>query len=406
MSAVVVFDNVCKRYRVGASSSLRSALASFPRALLNGHRLQDGEQELWALRDAGFELHPGEIVGVIGPNGAGKTTMLKLISRITFPTSGTVTVNGRVSSLIELGAGFHPDLTGRENVYLNGSILGMRKKEIDHLFDDIIGFAALERFVEMPVKRYSSGMYARLGFAVAAHVNPDVLLVDEVLSVGDASFQRRCHEKISDLVQHEGRTVLIVSHGLTGIRNLCERVIWIDAGRIRKIGDPDETIRAYEGSIFSEPGESPSQVEQPEANNVQIIGISLLGQNGEPKDVFDPLDYLTTRVTYQVRTSLPRGLAFSIGVVREDTLHCYTSFSHENGLEFPNGNRAGVIEASYTELRLMPGNYLLYVTAISADERRTIYTYQTAPFQVCSHEPLDIRNGSFYNVPLWNLIDH
>jgi len=199
---------------------------------------------IWALKDVSFEVQKGEVLGIIGRNGAGKTTLLKILSRVTEPTEGEVRIRGRVGSLLEVGTGFHPELTGRENIFLNGAILGMRKEEIKKKFDEIVAFAEIEKFLDTPVKRYSSGMYVRLAFAVAAHLEPEILLVDEVLAVGDAAFQKKCLGKMGD-VSKEGRTVLFVSHNMTAVQNLCQKALWINKGQNYKMGSADIVINEY-----------------------------------------------------------------------------------------------------------------------------------------------------------------
>jgi lipopolysaccharide transport system ATP-binding protein len=234
-----------KQYRLGqqkeAYRTLRDALMRGPR---NGSPRED-DATLWALRDVSFEVGRGEAVGIIGANGAGKTTLLKILSRITEPTEGEARVRGRVGSLLEVGTGFHLELTGRENVYLNGAILGMRKAEIDARFDEIVAFAEVERFIDTPVKRYSTGMYVRLAFAVAAHLDVDILLVDEVLSVGDLAFQQKCLGKMQDQTSAEGRTVLFVSHNLASVKLLTERCVWLERGAVREIGPTENVFRNY-----------------------------------------------------------------------------------------------------------------------------------------------------------------
>ena len=202
-------------------------------------------ETFWALKDVSFEIKQGEVVGIIGRNGAGKSTLLKILSRITEPTKGRIRIRGRVASLLEVGTGFHPELTGRENVYLNGAILGMSRAEIKTKFDEIVAFAEVEKFLDTPVKRYSSGMYVRLAFAVAAHLEPEILIVDEVLAVGDATFQKKCLGKLQDVAGQEGRTVLFVSHNLDSILRLCDRVVWLDAGSVKEMGRPADIIHAY-----------------------------------------------------------------------------------------------------------------------------------------------------------------
>ncbi|MFN2628141.1 MAG: ABC transporter ATP-binding protein [Gaiellaceae bacterium] len=242
-------ERIAKRYRIGEREpyrALRDTLATLPRRVARG--LHAGEpranEYLWALEEVSFEIGSGEAVGIIGRNGAGKSTLLKILSRITRPTRGRAAIRGRVSSLLEVGTGFHPELTGRENVYLNAAILGMRRSEVARRFDEIVAFAEVERFLDTPVKRYSSGMEVRLAFAVAAHLEPEVLIVDEVLAVGDASFQRKCLDKMED-VGHEGRTVLFVSHNMPAVTRLCRRTILLDRGRVLADGRSHEVVTSY-----------------------------------------------------------------------------------------------------------------------------------------------------------------
>jgi lipopolysaccharide transport system ATP-binding protein len=235
----IVLESVAKRYLLGARGGLRH----LGRELL--HRAE--RQELWALKDVSFELEAGRSLALVGPNGAGKSTLLKLISRVTRPTVGTVRVRGRLASLIEVGAGFHPELTGRENVFLNGAILGMSRREVTHRLDDIVAFAELERFIDTPVKRYSSGMFARLGFSVAVHTDPEILLIDEVLAVGDAHFRRRSYERVQQLTR-EHRTVVVVSHQMSMVRRICERGIMLESGQVTFSGTAEETAQHYESS--------------------------------------------------------------------------------------------------------------------------------------------------------------
>jgi lipopolysaccharide transport system ATP-binding protein len=243
--AVIEFEHVSKAYRLGASrTSLRETITQIPRKLFSHNGARTDDQLLWALDDVSFRVERGEVLGIIGPNGAGKSTMLKLLSKVTFPTRGHIRTQGRMAALIELGAGFHPDLSGRENVYLNGSILGLTRQEIDTQFSDIVEFAGLERFIDTPVKRYSSGMYVRLAFAVAAHVKADLLLIDEVLSVGDMAFQQRCMEKMNEL-RDSGTTIVFVSHNLWNVEVFCRRALLLRAGRIVAKGNPAEVIGIY-----------------------------------------------------------------------------------------------------------------------------------------------------------------
>ena len=263
MSAIITVENLSKKYLVGHQTaprgrsryvSLRDVMVremcNLTRKAIKGVRerqiLQGDEvEEFWALKDVSFEVEQGHVLGIIGRNGAGKSTLLKILSRITEPTQGRVTLRGRVASMLEVGTGFHPELTGRENIFLNGAILGMTRAEIKRKFDEIVAFAEVERFLDTPVKHFSSGMYVRLAFAVAAHLEPEILVVDEVLAVGDAEFQRKCLGKMGDVARHEGRTVVFVSHNLGMITRMCPTIIWLDSGCIREQGAAKEVTADY-----------------------------------------------------------------------------------------------------------------------------------------------------------------
>jgi len=241
MKPIVRVEGLSKQYRIGERragyETLRESIVRAVKAPLNQLRNgRAGANTIWALKDVNFEVAPGEVVGIIGSNGAGKSTLLKTLSRITEPTHGRVELYGRLASLLEVGTGFHPELTGRENIYLNGALLGMRKLEIDRKFDEIVAFSELAKFLETPVKHYSSGMYMRLAFAVASHLEPEILLVDEVLAVGDAAFQKKCLGKMGEVAK-QGRTVLFVSHNLTAVKSLCRRTFWLDKGEIVEGGN-------------------------------------------------------------------------------------------------------------------------------------------------------------------------
>ncbi len=260
MNSAIKLSEIGKMYRIshesGQEKSFRDlitdmALSPFRRfKQLSGAAVRDTE-EFWALRDISFDVEPGEVVGIIGRNGAGKSTLLKILSRITEPTEGEARIRGRVGSLLEVGTGFHPELSGRENIFLNGSILGMRRADIARRFDEIVAFAEIERFLDTPVKRYSSGMYVRLAFAVAAHLEPEVLIIDEVLAVGDAVFQKRCLGKMHEVGTEHGRTVLFVSHNMIAVQRLCSRVVWLDGGRVVRDGPAGSVVAEYMGGIES-----------------------------------------------------------------------------------------------------------------------------------------------------------
>lgn len=292
----LMFDGVWKKFTRGEKfDSLRDLVPSMARWLFSAnHRGELQKREFWALKDVSFQVARGQALGIIGPNGSGKSTILKLLSRILRPDQGNIRVRGRLGALIELGAGFHPDLTGRENVYLNGTILGMKRSEIDKKFDDIVEFSGLEDFLDTPVKRYSSGMYARLGFSVAAHVDPEVLLVDEVLSVGDYHFQQRCFSRMQEFVR-KGTSLIFVSHDLTAVSTLCERALLLREGSPVFLGDVSTAIQKYH-SFYEE---------ETRSSDLEVVGVQLRSEAGEERDVFAPGEEVILEVTIKALTDLP-----------------------------------------------------------------------------------------------------
>lgn len=316
----ITVDGLSKRYRIGSGRSYRSLRD----AIVNGvkapiRRLKNfgkasyrKEDSIWALKDVSFQVERGEVVGVIGKNGAGKTTLLKVLSRITEPTEGRAKLHGRVGSLLQVGTGFHHELTGRENIYLSGTILGMSRKEVKERFGQIVEFSGIEKYIDTPVKRYSSGMWVRLGFAVAAHLNPEILLIDEVLAVGDAEFQKKCLGKMDDVAK-SGRTVLFVSHNMGSIHRLCDRALWIDEGELIMEGTPEEAISEYLLSGASGTGEK-------------------IWDNGKSNKGIDEMEVLSLRVldpqgmvTSRVSASKPFFVEIEFRV-RERLRHCRVGF--------------------------------------------------------------------------------
>ncbi|MBI4799417.1 MAG: ABC transporter ATP-binding protein [Desulfarculus sp.] len=292
---IITVEGLGKRYRLGVArpqgqSKLRavlSALASPFRYLGQSVRQASEDEILWALKDVSFQVGQGEVLGIIGRNGAGKSTLLKVLARITDPTLGRAVLHGRVGCLLQVGTGFHPELSGRENTYLNGAIMGMKKAEINRKFEEIMDFAGVERFVDTPVKYYSSGMYVRLAFAVAAHLEPEILIVDEVLAVGDAAFQKKCLGKMSHVAQ-EGRTVLFVSHNMEAILGLCSRALWLESGQLVQDGDPQEVVQAYnrhclEGVASLDEGLF-QDFNRPGDGRLRFTGFGLRDEGGAPSN--------------------------------------------------------------------------------------------------------------------------
>jgi lipopolysaccharide transport system ATP-binding protein len=272
------------------------------------------KEDFWSLKDINFTVEKGEAVGIIGANGAGKSTLLKILSRITPPTEGEVIMRGRVSSLLEVGTGFHPELTGRENIYLNGAILGMTRKEIDKKFDDIVEFANVERFIDTPVKKYSSGMHVRLAFAVAAHLEPDILLIDEVLAVGDVEFQKKCLGKMDEVTRKAGRTVLFVSHNMNAIQNLCQRCILLDKGEIKMIGQAKEVVSYYLKEKLN--NKAVMEVKTKEEYELQMQKIEIFDWEGKINNNLDIRNPFSIKIAYKVREEINN--KSSLGVVFYD----------------------------------------------------------------------------------------
>ena len=307
-------DGLGKRYRIGERErylALRDIIGRALRAsadLLASSRSGSNHRKrehFWALREASFEIRKGEVIGLIGRNGAGKSTLLKLLARITRPTEGWAEIRGRVGSLLEVGTGFHPELTGRENIYLNGAILGMKRREIDGKFDEIVGFSEVERFLDTPLKYYSTGMQMRLAFAVAAHLEPEILLVDEVLAVGDLEFQKKCLGKLSE-VSKGGRTILFVSHQMSQIRRLCERVIWVDHGVIKEDGRTLDVVSAYERAFIERIDMDDTQ-NKTLGRHIQFLKWELLVEDGAPPNILQHFGPFAFRVTIHIPETIRKG---------------------------------------------------------------------------------------------------
>jgi lipopolysaccharide transport system ATP-binding protein len=325
--------------------------------------------EMWALRGVSFEMKQGEILGIIGRNGAGKSTLLKLLSSVTGPTRGEIRAKGRIASLLEVGSGFHPDLTGRENVFLNGGILGMSRAEIKAKFDEIIAFAEIERYVDTPVKRYSSGMYMRLAFGVAAHLDPEILILDEVLAVGDAEFQKKCLGKMKD-VAGQGRTILFVSHNMEAVRNLCQRAIWLKNGQLYKSGLAEDIVDAYFHDLPTTHNFASSKA----GYGLDIQSIKLKNSQGKETRVFQPGDDLIVEIHYHAHTRLEKPY-ITLGVLGISG-SCFTANMLLDGARPQTLEGCGVIACSFKSIPLLPQTYTINLAVRAKDGLDWIIEYQ------------------------------
>ena len=330
MSSIIKVKNLGKKYFIGEKDpylTLRNKIAH-PIKAMQGIQMRE---EFWALKDVNFSVKQGEVVGIIGKNGSGKSTLLKILSRITPPTNGEVQLFGRVGSLLEVGTGFHPELTGRENIYLSGAILGMQKKEIEKKFDEIVNFADIDKFLDTPVKRYSSGMYVRLGFAVAAHLETDVLFVDEVLAVGDVDFQKKCMGKMSAISRQEGRTIIFVSHNMAAVQSLCTKTIWLEHGSVKMIGDTCEVIKSY----LNTPQENKSELHfsQSAFSRAGILSVSIMDQFGNATNRLPISEDFFIEVAYEFRIDTDE-LLFSVFFYKDRDLLFVSSETDKTGRLF------------------------------------------------------------------------
>lgn len=375
----VVFDDVTKRYHLGQFGSLRSTLGW----LRDNFGRRNDRQNLYALQNVSFHVEPGRALGLIGPNGAGKTTTLKLLSNITQPTSGRIGVVGRLSSLIELGAGFHPDLTGRENIYLNGAILGLKRPEVKQRFDEIVAFSELEKFIDTPVKRYSSGMYVRLGFAVAAHVESDIILIDEVLSVGDSAFRQRSMERIRRL-QRQGTTVLFVSHNMHLVRQVCDQALLLVKGRVYATGTPATVISEYEKLAFAEAAVEGNRDGRPADENGQLFLKAITMTAADGTEPINSRRAAALKINYACGGRQPVG-RIDVRIVRQDGALCCTADSTlhaQNPQELKELRGSGAVTVTFPALQLTTGTYLAFVQITDLGDGMVIASGESPPFRV------------------------
>lgn len=412
MKPVIKVKNLSKQYRLGggdaAYMTLRESLtkmAKAPVSLLRRARGRVESRRFWALKDINLEINAGEVVGVIGCNGAGKSTLLKVLSRVTEPTSGRVELYGRVGSLLEVGTGFHAELTGRENIYLNGAILGMKKAEIERKFDAIVAFAEVEKFLDTPVKRYSSGMYVRLAFAVAAHLEPNVLLVDEVLSVGDMAFQRKSLDKIKQM-RSEANAIVIVSHNMIAVQAICERVILLSQGQVVTSGKPNEVIPLYEKLMLESVRQENAVSEVEEGmGHVRIHSVKLLDRAGNEKREFDTGEPLKVVVEYTAQKRLEEVVIYA-GIRKPDDFICQGTSTRLEAIELPPLEGPGRIELEVPELLVIPGFYVMDVIFYDQnfEQRSYFFGRKRLTFRVNSEIPsLDEKYGIVYQKQNWNV---
>ena len=372
MRPIIQIEDLSKCYALGHGgapyATVRDDMMKFLRNPFASFRKQTKDL-LWAVRDLNLEIYPGEVVGIIGRNGAGKSTMLKILSRITQPTAGRVELYGRVGSLLEVGTGFHPELSGRENIFLNGSILGMKRAEIERRFDEIVDFAEVERFLDTPVKHYSSGMYTKLAFSVAAHLDPEILLVDEVLAVGDASFQKKCLGKMRD-VSGGGRTVLFVSHNAAAVEALCSRCIWMRDGQLAGDGEPTDLLRQYLTLDIPPEAAVVSLAEHPgrTSHSQKVLqSVSLLSPNGQPTTIVRTGETLGVQIQFSRSEPLRPVHGFVLKTVTGAPLFGVNNRFVPAPL-LPESVTSGVLTCWVDDLPLMPGRY--YVDLYFGDEYR------------------------------------
>lgn len=419
-SFVVRVEGIGKRYRLkhqrlGGHTTLRDTLSASARNIF-GRRRSEGyrratEEDFWALKDISFEIGQGDVVGFIGRNGAGKSTLLKILSRITEPTEGRLRIRGRVASLLEVGTGFHPELSGRENIFLNGAILGMTRAEIGRKFDEIVAFAEVEKFLDTPVKRYSSGMYVRLAFAVAAHMEPEILIVDEVLAVGDAEFQKKCLGKMGEVAKHGGRTVLFVSHNMAVVRDLCQRAMFIKNGRIAMDGECRSVVGAYLENAGGETSQSQwRRAEDTGDARAAIMELALRSADDLLVSELVMGDAVCIDMKLRFKESVDRP-QFGVKVHATDGTPILDLRTRHNGLDLLKADGEMTLRAMIPSLALYPGEYLLSPWVTDAADRVLDWAQYVLKFNVLSRTcpygdmRLSLAWGKYYVSTDWHVLN-
>jgi lipopolysaccharide transport system ATP-binding protein len=387
MSALAIeLRDVSKRFRLaGQGTTLKSAVVD----LVRGRR-RVAQEMFEALHHVDLAVEESRMLGVIGRNGSGKSTLLKIIGGIYRPDSGSVRVKGRVGALIELGAGFHPEFTGRENIIINGILLGLSRVEVLRRLEEIVRFADLGPFIDERARTYSSGMYVRLGFSVAVHLDPDIILIDEVLAVGDEAFGKKCAERITDFKQR-GKTMVLVTHDPLAVERWCDQALWLDQGVVRAIGSPPEVLERYHQALITretsgaEPGETaPTEtVEGSRGCEVQVEGVRLVGANGDERSVYESGETIRIRIRYRVHRSVS-GAVFGFAIVRDDGLCVYGTDTALAGVLMPELRATGMVEATIERLDLAAGSYVVEVRAQGREGARSEYHRGRYPFSVRS----------------------
>ena len=371
---VIQFENVGKMFTFSKEKSqtlLETLISPFRRSPVKGQM-----RHLWALDDVSFNIFPGQSVGIVGRNGSGKSTALKLATRIIKPTKGRVFVNGRVSALLELGAGFHPDLTGRENIYLNASLLGLSRRDVDVHFDNIVAFSELGEFINMPVKHYSSGMYMRLGFSVAIHIQPDILIVDEILAVGDQAFQTKCLDCIHTM-KAQGITFIMVSHNLNVIRRMCKHLIWLENGKLQQVGPVDMVAEAYQAYTHQNEvdqltrGDADAGTTRAGGGDIEITAVRILDEAGQEEKIFKTGDKIIIEMAYLAHKPIPNP-EFGVAIYRQDGLLINAPNTLVAGVDMGIVKGSGIVRYCIPALPLTPDRYML-TTAVHDSRYHNAY---------------------------------
>jgi lipopolysaccharide transport system ATP-binding protein len=417
MEPIISVRNLGKSYRIQTGGrkpyrTLRDDIADFGKGLMRGEWRRSRTEEFWALQDINLDIYPGEIVGLIGRNGAGKSTLLKVLSRVVQPTVGEATLQGRVASLLEVGTGFHPELTGRENIFMSGAVMGMQRTDIKRKFDEIVAFAEVEKFLDSPVKRYSSGMYVRLAFAVAAHLEPDILLVDEVLAVGDSAFQKKCLGKMEDVSTQQGRTVILVSHNMAAIVSLCKKSYLLESGKVATEGNPSTVIDAYvNSSLQLESIPLEKRIDRGGDGSIQLISVSI--RSLDPNNVIRCNSHLEIMLSYKSDSPL-RNITFAIGIYDYSNVEIFMADSDAKA-ELPSTLPAcGEVRCIVGPLNITPGQCYINLAVVKgglleggtlADYVQNVTSFSIEPFDFYGTGKLPPRNWSLCLIPhQWSVV--